>query len=257
VETIPLFPLGTVLFPGMLLPLRIFEPRYRRLMEWLLNRPEGTAREFGVVAIRQGWEVGADGVGALYPIGCTATVRRADLLDDGSYDIVTIGADRFRLESVDASSRPYMQAQVERLPHELGGADHLTVGGADHLTVGGADHLTVSGAEEVTVLARSVLTLYRDYLGALAATALVEIPGDGQLAGLLDELPHDPLLLGSLVAATSPLELGDQQSLLAEPDGISRLRAELRLLKREATMFARLRAVPVPLAQLQVPASLN
>jgi len=249
VETIPLFPLGTVLFPGMLLPLRIFEPRYRRLMEWLLNRPEGTAREFGVVAIRQGWEVGADGVGALYRIGCTATVRRTDLLDDGSYDIVTIGADRFRLESVDASSRPYMQAQVERLPHELGGADHLTVGGADHLTVG--------GAEEVTVLARSVLTLYRDYLGALAATALVEIPGDGQLAGLLDELPHDPLLLGSLVAATSPLELGDQQSLLAEPDGISRLRAELRLLKREATMFARLRAVPVPLAQLQVPASLN
>ncbi len=248
-ETIPLFPLGTVLFPGMLLPLRIFEPRYRRLMEWLLNRPEGTAREFGVVAIRQGWEVGADGVGALYRIGCTATVRRTDLLDDGSYDIVTIGADRFRLESVDASSRPYMQAQVERLPHELGGADHLTVGGADHLTVG--------GAEEVTVLARSVLTLYRDYLGALAATALVEIPGDGQLAGLLDELPHDPLLLGSLVAATSPLELGDQQSLLAEPDGISRLRAELRLLKREATMFARLRAVPVPLAQLQVPASLN
>lgn len=240
-ETIPLFPLGTVLFPGMLLPLRIFEPRYRRLMEWLLNRPEGTAREFGVVAIRQGWEVGADGVGALYRIGCTATVRRTDLLDDGSYDIVTIGADRFRLESVDASSRPYMQAQVERLPHELGGADHLTVG----------------GAEEVTVLARSVLTLYRDYLGALAATALVEIPGDGQLAGLLDELPHDPLLLGSLVAATSPLELGDQQSLLAEPDGISRLRAELRLLKREATMFARLRAVPVPLAQLQVPASLN
>jgi len=257
VETIPLFPLGTVLFPGMLLPLRIFEPRYRRLMEWLLNRPEGTAREFGVVAIRQGWEVGADGVGALYRIGCTATVRRTDLLDDGSYDIVTIGADRFRLESVDASSRPYMQAQVERLPHELGGADHLTVGGADHLTVGGADHLTVGGAEEVTVLARSVLTLYRDYLGALAATALVEIPGDGQLAGLLDELPHDPLLLGSLVAATSPLELGDQQSLLAEPDGISRLRAELRLLKREATMFARLRAVPVPLAQLQVPASLN
>lgn len=248
-ETIPLFPLGTVLFPGMLLPLRIFEPRYRRLMEWLLNRPGGTAREFGVVAIRQGWEVGADGVGALYPIGCTATVRRADLLDDGSYDIVTIGADRFRLESVDTNSQPYVQAQVERLPHELGGADHHTLGGADHMTIG--------GAEEVTVLARSVLTLYRDYLGALAATALVEIPADGQLAGLLDELPHDPLLLGSLVAATSPLELGDQQSLLAEPDGISRLRAELRLLKREATMFARLRAVPVPLAQLQVPASLN
>ncbi len=232
-ETIPLFPLGAVLFPGMVLPLRIFEPRYRSLMTWLLDRPAGTRREFGVVAIRQGWEVGADGVGALYPMGCTATLRQSAQLDDGTYEIVTVGTDRFRVIEVDVGSRPYLLAIVERLPDPVG------------------------TAPEVTVLARSVLTLYRDYLGAMAATALVEIPGDGQLETLLEDLPDDPLLLASLVASTVPLDLADQQSLLTEPDAVSRLRAELRLLKREATMFARLRAVPVPLARLMVPTTLS
>ncbi len=233
VETIPLFPLGMVLFPGMVLPLRVFEPRYLALMEKLLTRPEGIRREFGVVAIRQGWEVGADAASALYPIGCTATLRRAARLDDETFDIVTVGADRFRLGPLDVTSEPYLQAEVQRLPDELG------------------------PGEESAVLAHSVLRLYRDYLAALADTALLELPGGGGLAEVLADLPDDPLLLASLVAATAPLELGDRQSLLAARDGVSRLRAELRLLKREATMFARLRAVPVPLAQWQLPGGLN
>ena len=58
---IPLFPLGTVLVPGLVLPLHIFEPRYRRLLADLAERPEAD-RGFGVVAIREGHEVGADGV---------------------------------------------------------------------------------------------------------------------------------------------------------------------------------------------------
>ena len=57
-ELIPLFPLGTPLFPGVVLPLQIFEPRYRRLMRDLMALPEADERRFfGVVAIRQGWEV--------------------------------------------------------------------------------------------------------------------------------------------------------------------------------------------------------
>ena len=57
-ELIPLFPLGTPLFPGVVLPLQIFEPRYRRLMQDLEAHPEdGERRFFGVVAIRQGCEV--------------------------------------------------------------------------------------------------------------------------------------------------------------------------------------------------------
>ncbi len=66
-ETLPLFPLGTVLFPGLLLPLHIFEERYRQLVRDLVRQPE--PRRFGVVAIREGRETGIDGVAALYEIG--------------------------------------------------------------------------------------------------------------------------------------------------------------------------------------------
>ena len=73
-QTLPLFPLGTVLYPGLLLPLHIFEERYRQLVRDLLERPE--PRRFGVIAIREGRETGGDGVSALHEVGCTATVRR-------------------------------------------------------------------------------------------------------------------------------------------------------------------------------------
>src|SRR3954470_22154598 len=97
-ELIPLFPLGTPLFPGIVLPLHVFEPRYRRLMRDLLARPEGPSRFFGVVAIRQGWEgervAPAD---ALYDVGCTARLQGLRPQRDGGYRILTVGVDRFRL----------------------------------------------------------------------------------------------------------------------------------------------------------------
>ena len=73
-ETLPLFPLGTVLYPGLLLPLNIFEERYRQLVRDLLDGPE--PRRFGVIAIRKGRETGVDGISALYQVGCTATAAR-------------------------------------------------------------------------------------------------------------------------------------------------------------------------------------
>ena len=66
-QTLPLFPLGTVLYPGLLLPLHIFEDRYRQLVRDLLERSE--PRRFGVIAIREGRETGVDGVSALYQFG--------------------------------------------------------------------------------------------------------------------------------------------------------------------------------------------
>ena len=71
-EMLPLFPLSAVLFPGMRLPLHIFEERYRVLVTDLLAKPE--PRRFGVIAIRNGREVGADGVTALHEVGCVAAV---------------------------------------------------------------------------------------------------------------------------------------------------------------------------------------
>src|SRR5919205_1100157 len=76
-ELIPLFPLSTPLFPGVVLPLQIFEPRYRRLVRDLVALPEGSDRRFfGVVGIRQGWEVERIAPAeALYDIGCTARLQ--------------------------------------------------------------------------------------------------------------------------------------------------------------------------------------
>ncbi len=108
-----LFPLGTVLIPGMLLPLHIFEERYRQLVRDLLVAPHDS-RAFGVVAIREGREVGSDGVRALHGIGCVARLRRVEPYDDGRFDIVTSGSQRFRLVALD-ESRPYLQGDVELL----------------------------------------------------------------------------------------------------------------------------------------------
>ncbi len=215
-----------VLFPGLVLPMRVFEPRYQVLMEHLLGQPDGTPREFGVVAIRQGWEVGADGVEALYDVGCTARLRQVVRQEDGTYGIVSVGFERFRLGQVDPDTQPYLQAEIERLPDPVGSVD------------------------QARVLAASVAALYLDHLGVLAVTAGHEVGDDV-------DLPDDPALLSALVASTTPLDLADRQELLAAPDIVTRLRGEIRLLKREATMLRRVHAVPVSLAELRTSSGLN
>lgn len=209
---LPLFPLGTVLFPGLVLPLHVFEERYRTLVRDLLALEEDE-RRFGVVAIRQGREVGADGVDALYDVGCVAHVRRAEPYDDGRYDLVSTGTARFVLRDLDDSG-PYLVGEVDLLPDELG------------------------PAPEAPLLDRAVRAAFATYLGALSAASGEEVP--------LPDLPDSPLVLGYLVAATTALDLDERQRLLAEPDGASRLRAELRLLRREATLLTHLSAAPAP-----------
>ena len=209
---IPLFPLGTVLFPGLVLPLHIFEERYRTLVRELLELPE-EERRFGVVAIRQGREVGADGVEALYDVGCVAHLRRADRYDDGRFDVVSTGTARFRLERLDDSG-PYLRGDVEVLDDAMG------------------------AAPEAPLLDRAVRAAFAAYLTVLAEAGgqPIEVP----------ELPASPLVLGYLVAATTALDLDERQRLLAEPDGVSRLRAELALLRRERTLLRHLSAAPAP-----------
>src|SRR5215469_9852400 len=119
-EMLPLFPLGTVLYPGLVLPLNIFEERYRQLVRDLLDQPE--PRRFGVIAIREGRETGIDGVSALYDVGCLATVRDVTELPDGRYELVTIGTDRFKLRGLD-DSKPYLRGEVELLDEQVGDED--------------------------------------------------------------------------------------------------------------------------------------
>src|SRR3954452_11685275 len=108
---IPLFPLGTVLFPRAPPAPHIFEDRYRTLMADLLDLPDD-ARRFGVVAIRSGREVGADGVKALHDVGCMAVLTAERAAPDGTFDIETVGSARFRVVSLD-TERPYLRATVE------------------------------------------------------------------------------------------------------------------------------------------------
>lgn len=207
-QRLPLFPLGTVLVPGLVLPLHIFEPRYRELVADLLVRPE-EERVFGVVAIKAGHEVGRDGARALYPVGCTAVVRRVTPYDDGRYDLVTSGAVRFRLEGIDeAAGTSYLTGLVSPLP-DADGDD-----------------------ADAAALARDVglrFAAYRQRLGA-AQTGL----------------PTSPRVLSYLVAAAMILDLPDRQALLEQPDTARRLVAARGLLGRERVLIDALGALPAP-----------
>jgi hypothetical protein len=170
------------------LPLHIFEERYRQLVRDLLDKPE--PREFGVIAIRHGRETGVDGVSDLYEVGCMAQVRQAEALEDGRYALVTVGTRRFRLLGL-ADADPYLEGDVELLPDEAGDT---------------ADAALAIGPVQQAFL---------DYLDALAEQreATFEIP----------ELPEEPILLSYLVAAAIVVDIADKQRLLAEPDAARRL----------------------------------
>lgn len=209
-EKMPLFPLGTVLFPGLLLPLHIFEERYRQLVRDLLTGPE--PRRFGVIAIRKGRETGVDGVSSLYEIGCTATLRRVVEHPDGRYDLVTAGTERFRLAGLD-QSRPYLLGEVEPVAEPTGDE--------------------AAAAAAVSAVRRA----FTEYLGALAKRgAEVNVP----------DLPDEPVLLSYLVAASMVVDLPDRQELLAQPDAVTRLEAERALLARETAMLGTFTSTPAP-----------
>lgn len=105
---IPIFPLSVVLFPGMMLPLRIFEPRYRLMTQRLL---EGDAT-FGIVLIQEGEEVG--GPAKPYQVGTLAEITEAKRSPDGQYMLQTVGLRRFRILR-EIEGEPYAQAEIEIL----------------------------------------------------------------------------------------------------------------------------------------------
>ena len=114
-ESLPLFPLQTVLLPGANLPLHIFEPRYRQLTVDLVTGAV-PGKRFGVTAIRTPTLEEVEKVDQLHEIGCSSLLRQATRLPDGRYDIVTTGERRFRLLDLDTSSAPYLIGTVEWVP---------------------------------------------------------------------------------------------------------------------------------------------
>jgi Lon protease-like protein len=120
VTDIPIFPLRSVLCPGVALPLHIFEERYRLMIGRCIDRDE----PFGVVLLREGGEVGP-WHGQVAAVGTTAAIRRAGAYPDGRMDILTVGQQRFRLEGLDQDSEPYLVGHVSLLDEPTGPEEEL------------------------------------------------------------------------------------------------------------------------------------
>lgn len=106
-----LFPLQSVLFPGMRLPLHIFEDRYKTMIRACIEEDA----PFGVVLIRVGTEVG--GAAVPHGVGTTARINQVEYLDDGRMNIFAIGEERFRVVSLD-TTQAYLSGEVEVLENE-------------------------------------------------------------------------------------------------------------------------------------------
>jgi Lon protease-like protein len=203
---LPIFPLGLVAFPGMTLPLHVFEERYRALVRDLLAVEDPDERMFGVVAIREGYEVGSFEARSMYRTGCLMQLRVVEAYPDGRYDISCVGRGRVRVLDTD-TERPYLRAEVAIVtnPQET--------------------------EEQVSLEAARTLAVFQAYRAEVS-----ELRGDEVMVG---SLPADPELLSYALAATCSLPLVDRQHLLEAPSTSERL----GLLRRQ--LHGELRAMRV------------
>ncbi|NUK05096.1 LON peptidase substrate-binding domain-containing protein [Streptomyces lunaelactis] len=229
---LPLFPLNSVLFPGLVLPLNVFEERYRAMMRELMKTDESEPRRFAVVAIRDGREVapsapgmpdptalpergpaagfGSDPIQAFHHVGCIADAATIRERADGSFEVLATGTSRVKLLSVDASG-PYLTAEFEEIPEDSGDG---------------------AGA-----LAEGVLRAFRSYQKRLAGARERSLSTGA-------DLPDDPSVVSYLVAAAAVLDTPAKQQLLQAPDTATRLREELTLLRAETAVIRHLPSLP-------------
>jgi len=205
---LPIFPLGVVLFPGMALPLHIFEDRYRQLVQHLLDRAEHD-RHLGVVAIRDGYEVGDLAVHSAHRVGCEAVLSDVQRRPDGRFDIEVLGRRRLRVDGMD-----------ESLPYLVGDVTYL-------VDVEGDD------VDEAAGHALAAFEAYRMRLGEMRGME-IEVA----------DLPHDPLMLSYALAAGGLFMMSDRQALLEDPDTTSRLTRLARLLRDETAAMTALPSLP-------------
>ena len=189
-ETMPVFPLNTVVYPGVTVPLHVFEDRYRALVHHLLTIADKPQRLFGIVAIREGYEVGKHGVQSLHRVGCVVQMTSVAPYPDGRFDIEVVGRQRMRLDTLDTSG-PYLVGEVETVTEER-----------------------IDGPEAETEArrARETFELYRRRLS--------ELRGGEVLDG---DLPRDPTYLSYSLAATCLLTLQERQALLEADTALDRL----------------------------------
>jgi Lon protease-like protein len=192
-EQLPVFPLNTVVFPGVSLPLHVFEDRYRALVHHLLTISDKSLRLFGIVAIREGYEVGQlqqSMVQSLHRVGCVVQMTAVAPDEGGRFDIEVVGRQRMRLHDVD-SSGSYLIGDVELLSER-----------------------TAKGSDAIQEAARAMET-FEEYRRRLS-----HMRGDDVLDG---DLPQDPEYLSYSLAATCLLTLQERQSLLETDTALDRL----------------------------------
>ena len=201
-ELIPLFPLGAVLFPGALMPLHIFEPRYRLLVRRCIERQ----RPFGIVLIRSGSEVGAGA--EPYEVGTEAKIVAESPLPDGRSYIVTRGERRFVVESLIADAEPYLMGKVRFL-----------------------DEADGDQAVDRAGVAREALGAY-----LLAVVAVTE-DARGERALVNDLRNAPPCDLAYRIAGSLAVDAPQQQALLELDTASARLEEETRILNRETELL--------------------
>lgn len=184
----PMFPLGTPLLPGAVLPLHVFESRYRQMVHDILA-DDVDPPEFGVVMIERGREVGGGDERAT--IGTTAHIVDIEVTPDGRYALAAVGTDRLRVVAW-LPDDPYPLADVDRWPDDDSGA-----------------MVTTDTIEALHTRVRELNDCVRE-LGEMSPPPDTEISDDPRLA-----LFH--------LAALSPLGAADRQRILAAPGSAERV----------------------------------
>jgi hypothetical protein len=195
-----LFPLNTVLFPGQVLPLHIFEDRYRLMIRRCLAEDI----PFGVVLIRQGQETGTDS--EPHGVGTVARIIESTHLPDGTMNIITVGTERFRIRHL-FYDQPYLRGEVETFPMAK----------------------TDDTAKEAELAGR-VRTLVAQYIHLIADAAGLEIK--------VGEIPETPQQVGYLAAVAMQIDNQEKQRLLDSVSLARILAAETVLLNRENALLA-------------------
>jgi Lon protease-like protein len=203
-EMLPLFPLNTVLFPSMVLPLHIFEERYKLMINTCLAQD----KPFGVVLIYSGTEAGESAIP--HPVGTLAQIAKWEWLPDGRMNILTVGERRFRI----------IEYADEELPYLVGSVEYWDDQSVDYPDQPG--------------LIDDVSHSFIDYLTLIMSLADQPLPVN-QL-----QLPAEPATLSHHVASNLQIDMNEKQELLEEPSAIARLQRELALLRREGSFLQRL-----------------
>jgi Lon protease-like protein len=210
---LPLFPLNTVLFPGQVLPLHIFEDRYRLMIRRCLA--EDTS--FGVVLIKQGHETGESAEPHL--TGTMARIVESSHLPDGTMNILTVGTERFRIRQL-FHDQPYLRGEVEFFP--MPEPDDI---------------------EPLTGLAERVRSQIERYIELIAQAAGLEIQ--------VGEIPDAPQQIGYLAAVALQVENTEKQALLDSSSLAKILDSEMTLLRRENALLTWMAGNKEWLAQAQ------